>query len=276
MNKLLRFEIKHSQRKPSRIYIKSPDLKVNYGHFYADRPTDFTAWELLSPEQQIELKLFIQNIDAVNTLFGKEASSKLTDFRFRLPMDFIELINEVGMLLTEQGIVFNLFESAITGMIQQLKIGTTKLDENRKQKALASLDKIGLAEYKKIDLTSQIQAVFSELLAIHNKSEKLHDKALTLFNKDKSYSPNAIQGMTTGDSIPAKWLVACAIDLLIDERLSILKTVLSENDIFLLWAKQLLDNGFNQEALLTKINELQILGLETRIKDYSNHTKGQK
>lgn len=268
MKKLLRFEIKHTLRKPSRIYVKSPENGDIYGHFYSNNPSSFDGWGKLSQEQTSELVLFIQNITAVNKLLGKHASSRLIDFRFRLPTDLIDTINELSALLTEEKVEFNIFEAAITGMIQQLKIATTKLPDQRKLDALAILDKSGLAEYKKLDLNSQIQAVFTEILAIQNKSEKLHEKALMLFTKDKSYSPKAIEGMAKGDTIPAKWLVACAIDLLIDERLPILKTILSENDLFLLWAKQLLDNGYRMDALLTKIDYLNFLEVKIKTINY--------
>lgn len=278
MKKVLRFEIKQNLRRSARIYVKSPDLKSSYGYFHADNPSSFDGWDKLSPEQNIELKLFIQNIDAINTLLDKDASSNLIDFRFRLPIDFVAAINELGSLLVQEGVEFNLFESAITGMIQQLKIGTTKLKDKEKRQALTILDKIGLAEYKKLDFTQQKQAVFAELLSIHDKSEKLHHKALHLFNKDKRFSPLSIEGMATGDSgmIPSNWLVACAIEILIDEKLSILKTVLSDNDIFVLWAKPLLDNGFDLNELLAKILKIKLFGIEACIKNYSCQTVGIK
>lgn len=271
MKKVLRFEIKQNLHRPARIYVKSPDLKSSYGYFHADNPSSFDGWDKLSPEQTIELKLFIQNIDAINTLLDKDASSNLVDFRFRLPIDFVAAINELGSLLVQEGVEFNLFESAITGIIQQLKIATTKLKDKEKHNALTILDKIGLAEYKKLDFTQQKQAVFAELLAIHDKSEKLHHKALHLFNKDKKFSPLAIAGMATGDSgmIPSNWLVACAIEILLDEKLSILKTVLSDNDIFVLWAKPLLDNGFEPNELLAKIKKIKLFGIEHGVKNYS-------
>jgi hypothetical protein len=69
---------------------------------------------------------------------------------------------------------------------------------------------------------------------------------VVLFDKDKSYSPNAIDGMPRDQSQPAKWLVACAVDVLIEERLPILEQCLNENVLFLLWVKPLLDNKFNR------------------------------
>ena len=269
MNKLLRFEVKQNLRRASRIYVKSHDLKINYGYFHTDNPASFDGWALLSPEQSNELNLFIQNIEAVNSILGIDASNKLTDFRFRLPIDLISAINELNLLLIKEDVKINIFESAVTSMIQQFKIATTKLHDEKKHQALTILNKVGLADYKKLDLSSPIQAVFSEILAIHDKSEKLHKKADLLFAKDKSYSPKAIEGMATGETTPAKWLVSCAIDLLIDERLPILKSMLSGNDIFMLWAKPLLDNGVNQETLIAKTVAINLPDVKVKIINYS-------
>ena len=268
MKKLLRFEVKQNLRRASRIYVKSHDLKINYGYFHTDNPASFDGWALLSPEQKNELNLFIQNIEAVNSILGNDASNKLTDFRFRLPIDLISAINDLNLLLIKEDVKINIFESAVTSMIQQLKIATTKLHDEKKHQALTILNKVGLADYKKLDLTSPIQAVFSEILAIRDKSERLHKKADLLFSKDKSYSPKAIEGMATGETTPAKWLVSCAIDLLIDERLPILKSLLSANDIFMLWAKPLLDNDTQTGILIDRATLIGMNKLIDKINDY--------
>lgn len=269
MKKVLRFEMKQNLRRATRIYVKSPDLKTSYGYFHADNPAAFDGWHLLSKEQTTELILFIQNIDAVNTLLGCDASSQLIDFRFRLPIDVVTTLHELTLLFSQQNIKYNFFEAAITGIIQQTKNATAQLNDQRKQEALALLDKIGLASYKKIDLSSPTQSVFSELLAVHNKSEKLHEKALSLFGKDKSYSPKAIESMALGESQPTKWLTACAIDVLLDERQQILATFLNDNELFLLWAKPLLDNEFDQKALLDKISQLNWANIDKWVNSYT-------
>lgn len=268
MKKLLRFEMKQNLRRPTRIYVKSSDLKTSYGYFHADNPSSFEGWNLLSEEQTTELSLFIQNIEAINALLGSDSSNKLMDFRFRLPIDFVETLHELTSIFNHQGIKYNFFEAALTGIIQQMKMATAQLDDYRKQDALTLMDKIGLASYKKLDLSSPVQAVFSELLAVHNKSEKLHKKALSLFDKDKSYSPNAIESMASGESQPAKWLAACAIDILIEERLHILEKCLNDNELFLLWAKPLLDNKFDRVFLLKKIHDLGWRSMEKSVSSY--------
>ena len=75
MKKVLRFEMKQNLRRPTRIYVKSPDLKTSYGYFHADNPSSFDGWSLLTEEQTTELALFIQNIEAINALLGSEASN---------------------------------------------------------------------------------------------------------------------------------------------------------------------------------------------------------
>ena len=82
--------------------------------------------------------------------------------------------------------------------------------------------------------------------------------------------------MATGNSeiVPSNWLVACAIDILIDEKLSILKKILSDNDVFILWAKPLLDNGFDRDELLAKIRRVDLMGIEVNIKSYISQSRG--
>ena len=101
-----------------------------------------------------------------------------------------------------------------------------------------------------------------------NKSEKLHNKAINLFGKDKSYSPKAIEGMAIGETIPSKWLVACAIDLLADQKPAIVKAVLSNDDLFMLWAKPLLDSN-KDDVLSQLIKKRSYSFLDERIVEYN-------
>ncbi|MCW5589682.1 MAG: hypothetical protein KIT27_08485 [Legionellales bacterium] len=241
--KQLGFDVKRNLKRSPRIYVKTPDLKVTYGSFIADDPSQFEGWDHLNDDQKIELKHYIQNIDAVKNHLGQLVLNEQSDYRFRLPLSFIDAIAELSKIGDDAGININIFDSMLVAIIQELKISISKLSGEHKIKALAILDKLGLAEYKKIDRTQQIQAIYSELLAIRNKSEKLHQKANTLFNKDKSYSPKAIEGMAKGETTPSKWLVACAIDVLAEEKRTVLTKILSNNDIYMLWYKPLVDNG---------------------------------
>lgn len=260
--------MKQNLRRATRIYVKSHDLKICYGYFHADNPSSFDGWNLLSSEETTELTLFIQNIEAINTLLRDDASNRLGDFRFKLPIDFLATLHELTELFNHQNVRFNFFEAALTGIIQQMKLATAQLPVKQKHEALTILDKIGLASYKKLDLDSPSRAVFSELLAVHNKAEKLHAKAISLFGKDKTYAPKTIEGMALGESQPTKWLTACAIDVLIDERLSVLEACLSNNELFLLWAKPLLDNQYDLEILIKKIRALNWDNIEQIVNTY--------
>jgi len=267
MKKLLAFEIKQNLHRAARVYVKSPDLKVIYGSFNTDNTGAFEGWGKLTIEQTIELKQFIQNINAVNDHLNPTQNNVLTDFRFRLPVNIIHTLNELSALCFQEGIELNIYNSMVLNLVQQMKVATTKLSGDAKKRAFDLLEKAGIAEYKKQDYSSQTQAVFTELLNIHNKSEKLHEKAKLLFQKNKSYSPKSIESMASGESSPSKWLVACAIDLLIDQNINLLDT-LSEDDIFMLWAKQLIDGGSDRDDLLIKIQPMSMNEVKSKITHY--------
>lgn len=268
MKKLLLFEIKQNLHRAARVYVKSPDLKVVYGSFRTDNTNSFEGWDKLTIEQTIELKQFIQNVNAVNDHLNPAQNNVLMDFRFRLPVNVVNTLNALSALCFKEDIELNIYNSMILNLVQQLKVATTKLSDKAKKEAFDLLEKAGIAEYKKQDYSSQTQAIFTELLNIHNKSEKLHEKAKSLFKKDKSYSPKTIESMANGESNPSKWLIACAISLLVDEHINLLET-LSEDDIFMLWAKQLLDNEFNKDELLKQINSLNMDDVKTKITNYN-------
>ena len=130
------------------------------------------------------------------------------------------------------------------------------------------MNKIGLAEYQKIEFYNQIQAVFSEILFIHKKSEKLEAQAKTLFNKDKRLSPKSLEDIAHGRLDTSLWVVACAIELLLIEQLDVIKNILSADDLYMLWAKQLLDRGHKRDDILIKALRLNKEELIDKIKNY--------
>ncbi|HHF0526767.1 TPA: hypothetical protein ACP9FK_003439 [Legionella anisa] len=268
MKKLLRFEVKQNLRRPSRIYVRSADDKSLYGSFRIDEPDLFDGWDNLSINQVIELKQFIQNLKAVNHHLNPSPTSALLDLRFRLPYEFIEVLEQIEIICDEQKVELNIFEPMVSSMIQQIKIAVGKLSGTSKEQALMLLNQVNLAEYKKQDFSNQIKSIFSELQAVVNRSEKLHHKAKTLFDKDKSYSPMAIKSMSSGETTPSKWLVACAIEVLLDEKNDILFKILTEDDVFMLWAKQLIDQGHNPKNIMHKIDVLNKNELMNKIKGY--------
>lgn len=270
--KYLRFDVKRNLNRSPRIYVKSLDLKVTYGTFPSDQPSQFDGWNQLSEDQTIELKQYIQNLNTVKQHLGILALNEQTDYRLRLPNSFIEAVNAIHKLCEESSLELDIFEPILSAIVQQIKIVVAKLPIEPKTKALSILDHLGLAEYKKMDYSRQIQAIFSELISIPNKSEKLHETAKKLFEKDKSYSPRAIEGMAKGETAPSKWLVACAIEILAAEKLAVLKTILSEDDIFMLWAKPLVDHD-KKDVLTHLINQHHFSFLNDRVCKYFNEQK---
>ena len=63
--------------------------------------------------------------------------------------------------------------------------------------------------------------------------------------------------MAEGETVTSKWLVSCAIDILIDERSTLLNSMLSSDDLFMLWARPLLKEAFSKEVLLSKAQKLE-------------------
>ncbi|HDV5714149.1 TPA: hypothetical protein RJG04_002906 [Legionella pneumophila] len=102
----------------------------------------------------------------------------------------------------------------------------------------------------------KIQAIFSELLSIHNKSEKLHQKAKMLFSKDKSIAPKTIEEIAKGELSTSKWLVACAVEILLEEKPDIVQKILADDDILFLWANPLLKNNRPIKELLHTLGSL--------------------
>ena len=50
--------------------------------------------------------------------------------------------------------------------------------------------------------------------------------------------------------------------------------MLSDTDIFVLWAKPLLDNRFERNELLARIGEIKLFGIETSVKHYCSQSTG--
>lgn len=256
--RLLGFDIRRNLKKPPRIHVKSVATGTIFGSFQADEPEGFEGWPQMNEAEAMELHHYMDNLKTVRQHLGEQALNEQSDYRLRLPLSFIEAIDDIGKICQRASVELDIYEPVLTAIIQQLKIAIVKLEGEHKTKALAILDRLGLADYKKMDYSKKIQAVFSELLSVHNKSEKLHKEAITLFDKDKSYSPKTLEGMANGEHKPSLWLVACAIKILADEKVNVLTKVLSENDFFILFAKPLLAN--DKKLLLLKFIKQYKLG----------------
>lgn len=266
--KTLLFNVKRNLTKPPKIYVLSPDKKITYGSFISDNPSEFTQWDALNLEQTIELKQYIHNMNALSTHFSASLNEQ-TDFRLRLPMNFIQCINDINAIAVKNDMEVDIFESMITAIIQQLKISIAKFPMEEKQQALAILNKIGLSEYKKMDYSRQIQAVFSELLLIHNKSEKLEKKAKELFNKEKYITPKSLEDIAHGHLETSLWVTTTALEILLQENPHVLKKTFSADDLFILWAKQLLDRGHARDEVLHKAEGLNKQELINKIRGYT-------
>ncbi|MCD6056305.1 MAG: uncharacterized protein K0R12_1267 [Gammaproteobacteria bacterium] len=265
--KLLGFQIKRNLRAPPRIYVVSLTTKTNYGSFIATQPDTFEGWEKMNKPEIIELQQFMLNLQAITKYLGEDAIEKQADFRFRLPMNFSAAMDEIRILCYQNDIELNIYDPIFLAIIQELKIATAKLKGAAKEQALVILDKIGLAEYKKLNHEQTIKVIFSELLSIPNKAERLDQQVKALFEKDNYYSPKAIEGMSQGTFKPPKWVVTCAIVVLLEEKPAFLKKLLSEDDFFNLLAKPLL-NADHKRRLMKLIEQYDLGFLDEKVKVY--------
>lgn len=263
---LLKFEIKRGLQGSPKIYVISSTTQEHFGSFFADREVDFAGWDKLSPQESVELKHYIDNVNAVKKHIGDKYLTQQATMRFRLPLDYIGAIEQISLLSQEAGTSCNVYEGMVVSSIQSLKIAIAHLPSPQKIIALNILDSLGLAEYKKIDYSTQIKAIFAEVSAIHNKSEHLKAAAARLFGKEKSYSPATLASWAAGERPPGKWVIACAIDVLLIEKAPTTLKILSMKDIAILWAKPLLHN--NQKAYVyRRIKELDLTEVYSIIED---------
>ena len=177
--KSLSFNVKRNLSKSPKIYVLSVDKKITYGSFSADNTAEFSGWEALSPAQKSELLQYMQNMQCIKKQFGLAGLNEQTDFRLRLPNSLIQCINEINIMSTENQIEMDIYQPIMQSIIHQLKVTCQKLPEPDKGKALDLLNKIGVSD-NKMDYSSQIQKIFSELIHVYMKTEKLHDNALEL------------------------------------------------------------------------------------------------
>lgn len=255
--KNLSFNVKRNLSKSPKIYVLSVDKKITYGSFSADNTKEFSGWGALSAAQKSELLQYMQNMQCIKKQFGLTGLNEQTDFRLRLPNSLIQCINEINIMSTENEIEMDIYQPIMQSIIHQLKVASQKLPEQEKEKALDLLNKIGVSD-NKMDYSSQIQKIFSELVHVYMKTEKLQDNALELFKKDKLLSARSIDSIAQGLIQPTKWMTACAIEILLKERNELIKKILTDDDFFMLWAKPLLDNDFSKEKLLNKAHKYHL------------------
>ncbi len=271
MKQRLILQMKHNLKRPPRVYVYSSgkgQTQDAYGTFPVDDPAQFDGWDKLDQDQAAELRHYIENLDAIKKVLNPELLRELIDYRLRLPVTLTQAIDDIDALCHAKGGALSIYEPIVTTIVQQLKIAAAKLDGDDKQKALSILTDLGFAEYSKLNMTSQTCAVFAELLSIQNKVEKLRDQAKVLFNKLKTPSYETLAGMAKGDFEPSKWLVASAIEVIAHEKVDVLRSALSADDIFLLWGKQLLEHGHSQQEVIKMAQKFELPVLVDRIKAY--------
>ncbi|WP_051555240.1 carbon storage regulator [Legionella fairfieldensis] len=124
-----------------------------------------------------------------------------------------------------------------------------KLEQEKKQQKTST-------EEKQIDYPKLTQAIFTALLSIPFKSEKLEKTAKLLFNKDKSLTPKSIEKIAKGEIPTTNWVITCVIDMLVQEKPDSLKQILPAKLVFWLWARPLLNPNINDKKLLAKAKNL--------------------
>ena len=77
-----------------------------------------------------------------------------------------------------------------------------------------------------------------------------------MFQKDKSIAPRTIEEIAKGEPTQ-RWLVSCAIDVLIEEKPELIRKILSDDDLVFLWAKPLLSAQYPPEQLANKTQLLR-------------------
>ncbi|WP_242604030.1 hypothetical protein [Legionella santicrucis] len=77
-----------------------------------------------------------------------------------------------------------------------------------------------------------------------------------LFNKEKSIAPKTIEEIAKGELSTSKWLVACAIEILLEEKPDIVQKILTDDDILFLWANPLMKNHKPVKELLDNLESL--------------------
>ncbi|MCL5271922.1 MAG: hypothetical protein M1486_01120, partial [Gammaproteobacteria bacterium] len=115
------------------------------------------------------------------------------------------------------------------------------------------------------------QALFSELILITHKSEKIEKAAKELFERDKIITAQTLACIARGEKSTTAWIVTCAIDVLIRETPKSLNRLLSSDELHRRWSKPLLQRGIDKPILLKTAHRLNNPSLLEQIINYSNH-----
>lgn len=190
--KSLSFNVKRNLSKSLNLYVLSIDKRITYGAFSADNVEEFSGWGQLSLVQKSELLQYMHNMQCIHMQFGLLGLNEQTDFRLRLPNSLVQCINEISIMCTENQIEMDIYQPIMQSIIHQIKVASQKLPVSERAKALDLLNKIGISDNRKIDYSLQIQKIFSELIHIYMKTEKLQAHAKELFKKTNYYLQNLL------------------------------------------------------------------------------------
>lgn len=116
-----------------------------------------------------------------------------------------------------------------------------------------------------MDYQQKTQALFSELILITHKSEKLERAAKELFERDKIITAQTLACIARGEKSTTAWIVTCAIDVLIRENPKSLEPILSSDELHRRWSKPLLQRGVDKAKLILKAQLLGNPGLVEHI-----------
>jgi len=267
MTKKLLFEIKQNQTKPPKVYIRIRETRAIIGSFSFDELPNGDAWENLPNDMQLEIQQFIDNLKAIVPHMSNDAGYNSEDIRFRLPKKLLQAWHEISALYKSEGKSFDIYEPMVKSIMQTMMSAGHQLNQENRYKMDFILAKAGLIYYNRLDHKHQNKAIFTELLKIHHKSEKLYQKALDIFQKDKSFSPKAIENMANGDMNPQKWLSASALLVMMDEGIPIINFI-NFDDLFMLCIKPLLDHGLSKENALALIAPSYVYDMSPRIDNF--------
>lgn len=120
----------------------------------------------------------------------------------------------------------------------------------------------------RIDPT-KIPTIFTELLTVTHKSEKLEVAAKNLFQKQRILTPKTLAKIASGELPTTKWAVTSAIDVLLAEKPQSIKRLLTDEEFFVFWARPLLKNAIDTPTLLNKAQCLDSPVLIDKITNYS-------
>lgn len=126
-----------------------------------------------------------------------------------------------------------------------VSVNREEIYKNKKARAEIAVSRNKPGDYPKI-----VQNMFSELISINHKSEKLQKTAKQLFSRDKIITAKTIACIASGEKSTTAWIVTCVINMLMIEKPESLKHLLSSDDMLRLWLKPLLKQGIDKTTLL--------------------------